>query len=292
MAVVTFSGTTASDSLLAGAILSVNFGQDAVITAVVDAEFKNHVDITVTATDLEKVTVYRKQAGVATDVVVRGAKNATIFGPGLWVGSDFEAPPGTPLEYYAEISDLGVTTTVGPVSMTGGTVDYGGDWLAPVGQPNLGMKVTIEAGGMGDLTRSVIRDIQPVLNRRSPVAVSFGRRYLSGEITFLTLTSGDRQDFVQMMEFPVLQFVPRPGYGFDNQVLFVSPGDVVEQRTSPKGSEPSRRWIVSLDRVDRPPADYPVTIIGTTWQEVLDSGDTWQNVLDSGINNYDLAGYP
>lgn len=263
------------------------FGDDAVLTATVD---DNHVDIVLTATGMLTATVYRIQLS-KPELIVRGAKDTGVFGPDLWTGSDFEAPAAVPLSYRATINDGVGDFEVVAVAMTNGTVDFGGDHLAPVGRPNIAMVVNVEKGGLGELTRDVIRDVQPVLNRPSPVAISYGRRFWQADVTFLTLSDVEREDFLRLLDFPVLFFAPRPGFGFPDPV-FVSVGQAVEARTAGLGSEPSRRITVSLSEVDRPPPDYPYTIIGDTWQFWLDSTDTWQDAFDTRDNWYQLAGYP
>lgn len=238
---------------------------------------------------MTELTVWRNTSG-GQQLVVRGANGVPPIGPGLWVGTDYEAPPGRPLSYSAEITDGVDTVVIGPAAATGMT-DYGGDFIMPVGNPLLGTNVFVEKNGIGDLTRQIIRDIQPVLNRPSPVAVSYGRRHVQGTITLVTLETADSQQLLQILNFPVVMLMGRTGYGF-TQPLYVSIGDVVEQRTSGLGAEPSRRWILDCSQVDRPPPDFPYIVVGQDWQTFIDGSDTWGDLDSTYPSFYEMAGYP
>ena len=263
------------------------FGDTATITAqVVD---NRKVAIAVSETGLTGLTVYRVASGM--NINVRGAEDATNTGPGLWTGYDFEAPQGKDIYYAADITDGNTVVTVGPV-LCDGWVNYGGDWIMPVGQPALGMNIIIEAGGWGPFTRDIVQDIQPVLNRAAPVVVSFNRRNPQGEVRTLTLTEGERENFILLLNYPVLMFVSRLGYGYSDPVFFAV-GNVEEERTSPFGFEPSRRWTMAVTQVDRPPAIYPYVIPGVDWDtRVNTESETWTTASNDFVDWYSFAGYP
>lgn len=263
------------------------FGDTATITAQVVDQHK--VALAVSETGLTGVTVYRVAPGM--NITVRGAEDAANTGPGLWTGFDFEAPQGKDIYYAADITDGNTVVTVGPV-LCNGWVDYGGDWIMPVGQPNLGMNILVEAGGWGRFTRDIVQDIQPVLNRAAPVVVSFNRRFPAGEVTFLTLSLEEREKLLLVLEYPVLMFVSRIGYGVSDPVFFAV-GRVDEERTSPFGYEPSRRWTATVTQVDRPPAIYPYVVAGVDWDtRVNTESETWTTASSDFVDWYSFAGYP
>lgn len=261
------------------------FGDDGAISA----EAQGHqVAILVSATGMTGLTIYRVIAGGTLDV--RGAKDTAPTGSGVWTGADVEAPPGKSLTYAADITDGATVVTVGPIVATG-QVEHNGDWILPTGNPNLAMNILLEAGGMGDLVRDAQQDVQPILNRQSPVVVSYGRRYFEAEIKFLTLSEAEQDQFLGILSYPVVMFVARPGYGFDEPV-YLALGKAKESRTSPFGWETSRRWEVKVTKVDRPPADYPYTAIGVSWQEREDVPNTWTTAAANYTNWRQYAGYP
>lgn len=260
------------------------FGDDATMVA---NAVGNHVEFSIFATGMTSLTVYRIVPG--GQIIVRGAEDVAPQGAFLWLGGDWEAPQGKALTYGADLSDGATTFTI--TQAVNGLVDFGGDWMTPVGNPNLGMNLTIEAGGIAPLERNISLDVQPVLNRQSPVAVSYGRRYFQSEFTFLTFTDAEADTFRRLLAYPIVFFSSRVGYGFDEPV-YLALGDAEEERTSPFGSETSRRWRVRVTRVDRPPADYAAGQIGVTWQERLDVPNTWTTVLANYTDWYAFAGYP
>lgn len=226
---------------------------------------------------------------LGTGTIVRGTENVPVTSS-AWVGNDYEAPGGVAIEYVAIVQgdDAGDRAEVHTV--VDGELDYGGDYLMPVGFPNLGFVVNVEYGGMGGLTRDVQRDVIPVLGRSDPVVVSFGRRMWEGSITFLTLDDAEKRSLLIAMQAPVIMFVARPGFGFDEPV-FLSPGPVTEGRTVGLGSEQSRRWEIPFLQVARPPAFYGTDIPGVLWQDKLDAAQTWEQVRDSNLIWFDFAGY-
>ncbi len=262
------------------------FGDDAVLS--LSAQFRK-VNIAVTATDMTSLSVYRIIPG--DTINVRGAYEVVPNGaPGLWVGSDFEAPQGKTLTYGATISDGNTTVVLDPVVMEG-VVDYGGDYIMPVGNPSLGTNIYVEAGGIDALTYDIEQDIAPIIGRRSPVVVSHGRRYFESEFTFLTLEQDDRNRLQLVTDYPVAMFISRAGYGFSDPV-YLALGRVEEERTSRFGFEQSRRFRIRVTQVDSPPAEYPYVVVSETWQDRFDEGLTWQQVSDTYQTWYEYTGYP
>ena len=220
-------------------------------------------------------------------IIVRGGQDADISGD-VWEGTDYEAPQGVPLTYRADV-DNGTTITTYYATMEG-LIDYGGDWIMPVGYPDFGTNIIVEYGGVGALDRQIQQDTAMIINRDSPVVVSWGRKMWAATITVLTLEEPERFQLVNLLDFPVLMFAARPGFGVEDPV-FLSVGGVSEERTSGLGSESSRRFVIQVQQVARPPAFYPPPIPAFSWQDRLDEDRTWGEVLPL-FNWYDYAGYP
>lgn len=250
------------------------------------------VNLSILATGMTKVVSVERLTPIGaqkgTGVIVRGSEDVPAAGG--WNGADFEAPPGVLLEYLAVVEGDSPADQATVRVSTDGVIDYGGDFIMPVGFPQLGFTVVVEYGGIADLSRSVQRDVIPVLNRADPVVVSFGRKMFEGVFTFLTLTDAERNAFLIAMRSPVIMFAARPGFGFRDPV-FLSPGTVNEGRTVGLGREQSRRWSVDFTQVSRPPAFYGDALPSSTWQDHLDLGATWQSVFDQNIIWFDLAGF-
>lgn len=264
------------------------FGDDAVLTAARASNGKS-MQLRVDATGLTSVTAYRVEGTVET--LVRGAEDVPNTGLDFWVYGDYEVAQGAAPEYKAIISNGVINVEVGPVSPTGGAVDYAGDWLMPTGKPSAGRNVIIEAGGLPQLERSIQQDIQPVLNRESPVVVTYNRRFFTAEMSVLTLSDTERDDLLTILSYPVLLFVARTGAGIA-EPLYLSPGTAVEERPSPLHNETARRHIISFTQVDRPPASWPYIPVGDTWQERYDLQETWTTVNSSYGNWSEYAGFP
>ena len=101
----------------------------------------------------------------------------------------------------------------------------------------------------------MIQDTVPILGRKGPVSVQWGRQSPRGSISFLTLEDSERRQFLKIIEFPVIMFAARNQFGYDDPV-FLSLETVTEERTIGYGGETSRRWVCDVQEVDRPPATY------------------------------------
>jgi hypothetical protein len=251
-----------------------------------------HVGLSIIADDLTKIVYVKRIVPPpileGADTNVRGSVNSPAPG-GAWAATDFEVPAGIEIKYEAVVEGDDDTDQATVEVVVDGFVDYGGDYLMPVGYPEAGMNVYIEYGGFGQLTYQVQADPVPVIGRPDPVVVTFGRNMWTGTVNFLTLTDGARRTFLGLMQSAVLMLATRPGFGFEVP-LFVAPGTVTEERTVGYGGEDSRRWAVDFTQVARPPAHYDTILPATSWQEHLDDGDTWQIALDSGVIWFDYAG--
>jgi hypothetical protein len=245
------------------------------------------VFLSIDAPGAESVTITRRTFDNA-EIRVRGIVNAPIVSDGF-VGYDYEAPQGRDLTYTAYVTypDDEVITLFDDA----GIVDYGGDYIMPVGRWEFGMTLFVEWDGISGKEHSMIQDTVPVLGRKGPVSVSWGRLMPRGSISFLTMEDFDRRNFLRVIEYPVIMFVARSGFGYDDPV-FLSLEVVTEERTIGYGGESSRRWICDVQEVDRPPATYVLPVLANSWQSVFDAYADWQAVKDTQSSWYQIAGYP
>jgi hypothetical protein len=248
-----------------------------------------YVDLTVQITGYEsgdRITVSRYDVFGQLQPV-RQSEDMEVFG-GLFQAFDWEAPQGRPIAYRAEVTD-GTDTLTAEV-IADGVIDYGGDWIMPVGRTELGMNVTVEFGGVGGLNRDVSRSVLSVVNRPSPVVVSWGRNAWTTTISLLTLEDWERIQLTRLLNFPIIMFAARPGFGVDEPV-FLSVGAVTEERTSGLGYETSRRWVADVQQVSRPPAFYPEPAPSFTWGDRLDDYTDWGQLLIDSITWTRFGGY-
>lgn len=218
-------------------------------------------------------TVYRQDVGGS--VAVRGLNETDDITPGTpdrVVGVDPEVSNGHH-GYVAVVSDGTIFDTSEEIVVN---VDHGGDWLMPLGIATRGRVVNVES--LRTHTYAADREVVAVLGRRDPIAVQFGRHWFSGQLVLLTLEA-DERDWLREILYGsrIIVFCPRLNAGYPLP-LYLSVGEVTEERTSGYALEQSRRWTLEVQSVAAPPADYIVEPAGTTWGAVEGSGDTWVEV--------------
>ena len=258
-------------------------GEDATFNAEAQGQF---VFLNVQAPGAESVTITRRTYENA-EIRVRGIVNAPIVSD-AFIGYDYEAPQGRNLTYTAYVTYP--TDEVVTLFDDAGIVDYGGDFIMPVGRWEFGMNLFVEFDGISPKEHSMIQDTVPVLGRKGPVSISWGRLMPRGTISFLTLEEYERRRFLKIIEYPVIMFAARSGFGYDDPV-FLSLETVTEERTIGYGGETSRRWLCDVQEVDRPPATYVLPVLALSWQVILDNYADWQAAVDTQNNWYQLAGY-
>lgn len=215
---------------------------------------------------------------------VRGATNSDLSS-GTIYSSDYEIPQSYEISYWAEVGDGTTTKTTGVV--TAGGLNRGVDWLAPLGEPLNGMAINVES--IESLTYETTSDTALILNRRDPVVVTWGRHLPRGEITFITLTDQERLDLHAVLASArIVLFQPRIGFGFE-EPLFLSVGEVREERPAALGREQARRWSLDVQLTAPPPPQFTINL-GALWQDVLASGDTWNDIFQAGGTWFDLTG--
>ncbi len=231
--------------------------------------------LSVTCTGMTHVTLYRVTPDGSQ--AVRSAFNLAVSGAANV--ADYEAPQNTTLAYYARVTD-GSTTTDSMVVTVTGVVDRGGDCVFGLTNPLATTPVTVVS--FPELRSEIRRDVVNVIGRRDPVVVSDVRQYPSGTLTVATLSDGERLSLQSMLaDGGVIAFSPKlPTYGFSD-IWYLSVGNVNEQRLSPIGHAPERSFIMDVQRVAPPPADF-IGPAFRTWQQLKDAGVTWNSLLTAG----------
>lgn len=181
---------------------------------------------------------------------VPGGYEATPTSTNHLVVDDWDLPQNTSLTYRAWAKISGNWEVSAPV-VVDGTLDRGGDWLYDLDHPEDGMVIYVEDIGDFDY-KNVVEVVEP-LGRKYPVAAAWGRKALTTAATFLTLDLIARDQFLTIIDGSTLGLAVREPVDFGMPgVLYFVAGEVTEERTSPLGREPSRRWRVPITRVERP----------------------------------------
>lgn len=130
-------------------------------------------------------------------------------------------------------------------------LDFGADVIFHAARPEVRMPIIVE--GFDAITRKISQSVVHVIGRADPVVVSGVRSYGAGTLRLITLEDQDRRDLLALLSMTdIIAFSPhQPTYGFDF-VPFYAVGDVVEERPSPRGYQPARRWTLNVQRVDAP----------------------------------------
>lgn len=225
------------------------------------------------------VTITRTIGGSTVDVVTAGDMTA-----GGYIHADYDLPQATTYTYRATVDDGIFTATTAPVTISG--LDRGGDYIAAFADPFNGTVINVESFTEDELRAQ--NDEVTVLGRPDPVVVAFGRTWARGELVLISTTDEERHALESIFETGrLVVFQARRGAGID-RALYLAPGDVSVQRVSRMAFEPARRWLVNVQRVAAPPAEFTVPF-GQSWQDVVDAGYDW-SWWDANGSFLDLAG--
>lgn len=245
------------------------------LSAEVDATGR-WVALTVDAEGMESVSVFR----VTPDgtQAVRGAIDKRVESQ-YAVVVDYEAPQNVPLSYFARATD-GVVTRESPVATTTRFIDRGGDVLFGLTNPLAWLRVQVI--GFPEVKTRARRSLVDVVGRPDPVSVSDVRVLGAGALTVATLTDAERQAMAGLLApGGIVAFSPHRGtYGFSD-VWYLSVGDAVERRVVKAAEEPSRYWVLDVQRVAPPPADF-IGPAFRTWGEPVQEGVTWGDWFTQG----------
>lgn len=179
-----------------------------------------------------------------------------------YVGVDYEAPMDVPLVYRAVVT--GANYEALPV-----TIDsLGLDWWTALGNPSISRVVTVES--FPELSRALSHSAVRPLFSAYPLVITHARVAATGTLTLLTLTDSEAAAMRTLIQTsPLFQLKSPAVNGLPDGALYLLAGDYVEQRTTRLATEPSRRFIINVIEVDRPPLEVPPPA-ENTWQDWLD----------------------
>lgn len=214
------------------------------------------------------VTVYRRYNNDTE--IVRGSQGVKMKNPEqLFI--DYEVPQGVPIEYWV-VAESGKEKIESEHKVTQ-PYNFGRDVLFDLADPRRGMLVWVE--NFNQYKYGISRDVQRVWGRADPVVISGVREMFQGQLNLLTLDLDERKNLLDIVKngSTVAFSAQYPEYGLDG-VLYFAVGDVVEQRTTSKARESSRRYSFDIQQVTPPPAVYRYPEYGRTWREFREN--TWR----------------
>lgn len=227
----------------------------------------------VTVDDLggDTAVVWRSDGTTAAPVQVRLA--VIIESSQTLAGIDYEAPMDVPLTYSAVVD--GTTYTAAPVTIP----SFGRDWYTALGQPSLSRPITVES--FPALTHGLAHSRVRPLNSRNPLIITHARLGGEGVLTLLTMTYSEAQAVRALIDLsPLFQFKTPPDRDIPGGVMYLLAGDYSEERVIDAANEPTRRFVIDVVEVDRPPLEV------TPPDE-----NTWQDWMDEEIGNSTWAAW-
>ncbi len=262
-------------------------------------------DITVTGANLyDSVTVFRRDVyGLYPDEKVRGIDSITSPGAVL-VATDFEAPLGTPLEYYIILGNAGGTITAGPYLPTGLPYipiqrgPYGeSDYIKSIDTPTASRRVFVE--DFADLTSSAnTLGTYHVLGRRNPVKITDVMGGYEGSMVVTVITTvGSAHTYREidslLKEGDTLLFQSANSDSSTIADFYFKVDSVSRGRltiVSREGRESvlddyydvAVRYTIKFTETDRPPtlgASPTLYSWNTYYAQVYDDWQTWDEVL-------------
>ena len=211
-------------------------------------------------------TIWRTQGTTAAIAEARFAIIADTSSS--FIGVDYEAGLDVPIVYSVQV---GTTITyAAPVTIVSGDRD----WYTALGQPSLSRVINVES--FPALVKALARSEVRPLTSPNPLVVLHARLGVVGVLTLITLTYEEAQAVRALLELsPLFQFKCPPDRGVPFGSLYLLAGDYEEQRTVPDGAkEPSRRFVINVVEVDRPPL-----VVAPPYE------NTWQDWYDEALWN-------
>lgn len=261
---------TASGSLtLSGSATGADANPDAEVVVTLLPAYRA-VRVTVNTNNADEATVYRDTAQTLPEEVRLAVIASTQQSLS---GVDYEAPMDVPLTYSVEVS--GVTFMSVPITIP----SYGRDWYCALGQPSISRAVTVES--FPEMTRTLGHSRVRPLTSRNPLIITHIRTGLTGTLTLLALTAAEAQAIRSLIDLsPLFQFKAPADRGLpDGGRLYLLAGDYREQRVVQAANEPTRRFIIDVVEVDRPPLVVPPPV-ENTWQD-WDDEALWNSTWDA-----------
>ncbi|MEU1071946.1 MULTISPECIES: hypothetical protein [unclassified Streptomyces] len=193
--------------------------------------------------------------------------------------TDYEAPLGVEVSYYAETRDgngvLVEYRETDTVTLSPGDVNY--CWLKDPGFPERNVRAVVARAP--DWAQPIEQSKTHVKGRSNAVVRSDVRSGLEGDLVLYTLTDEERIALNRLLAAGhVLLWQVAPGMGEDD--LYVNVGQVARPRGGGIAQEQLRIWTLPLTQADMPVSVGVAGSAGRTWQDILTENTTWQAVLD------------
>lgn len=238
---------------------------------------KGRVKIEITASDGDSVTVTRKHPSGRV-VTVRGMDKAPLSG-GVFLGYDYEAPIGLPVDYVATAyTDPDTVLAISAPSTVTWTTEN--DWLKDPLEPARNIEVLVS--DMSEYAYDTPTGIHTVLGRPDPVTIGEVRRAATGTLTLTTLTREDRDRLHYITASGhVLLFQSSQESGVGS--MYIALTGVTETRVANLRPSPERQWAIGYQEVSAPVGD-PASFL--TWADVVAQYATWQAVADAGYSTW------
>ncbi|MBB6439911.1 hypothetical protein [Streptomyces candidus] len=227
------------------------------------------------------VTVYRVLSDGAR-TLVRGPSGLMDRVPlvsDLLVVEDYEAPLGVPVSYYVEtrssVTDALTTfRTSGTATITAGDANMA--WLKDPGNPQRNLRVMVQKAPTWQ--RPVEQSAYRVKGRRNAVVLSGVRAGLEGELAVWTQSDDERAGLHWLLDSGrTLLWQAVPGMGVSD--LYVSVGQITEDRAGGAAMDEWRAWQLPLVEVDLPTTTGVNGSGGRTWVDVLAEFATCTDLL-------------
>lgn len=255
------------------------------VAAYTDAGPSPRIDITLPSVpvDARTFTFYRVAAGEIT--AVRGTVDAPSASP---IATDFEAPFGTDITYFAITKDVaGTPSAAGPLSVVV-RLDVDDMWLSDPLAPRTSLPVDLcldgETVGLTDTFREItyagVGQVITVIGSALPFGVSGVRQEASDmPLEFMTTnpSAGATLRALVADAFPLLVRLPAV-FSFLPGGIYLAVGDLIErpQRTVTPLAYDRSRWEMTGTRVRPPGASIiePPRI----WDDLPGEAATWADL--------------
>jgi hypothetical protein len=232
-----------------------------------------------------QVKVYRKQFG-EWEVFVREGNTVKLDGAGNATAYDFEAELDVAAKWLARPwvpsggADVETPYLIVP--------SYDQSWLKDPAFPTRNMPIPIMSG-VGPAMRSPNAGTFQIVNRADPVVISTVRSTEQGTLLFHTETLAQRTRLLSLVNSGrVLLFQSPNGYGFTD--MYISVGDVQEERVTGLGFVQMRRWTLAYTVVTMTPGvvqQDPAYVIWdtvkttfATWNDIKSQSKIWRDLLE------------
>jgi hypothetical protein len=249
--------------------------------------------ITLTLRELsagDLVTVWRV-LGDGSRTLVRGPSGLmerVVLASDLLVIEDYEAPLGTPVSYYVEVRSASTDALLSTRTSDTATIAAGDAqmaWLKDPGNPQRNVQVMVQKAPAWQ--RPVEQSTYRIKGRRNAVVLSGVRAGLEGELAVWTQSDDERAALHWLLDSGrILLWQAVPGMGVSD--MYVSVGQITEDRTGGTAMDEWRSWQLPLVEVDLPVTTGVNGSGGRTWVDVLAEYATCDDLLAAYATCEDL----